>query len=75
MKKEKKNLKIISNDIGIFMSVHVRCQTRYRKSNRDGIAIPQAVAFPQRATARRGVTPETGDPSHSYQEADRCPRE
>jgi len=27
------------------------------------------------ATARHGVMPETGDWSHGYQEADRCPRE
>lgn len=56
-------------------SEYLQANTLSRKQSRRHIAIPQAVTFPRRATARRGVTPETGDPSHSYQEADRCPRE
>lgn len=38
-------------------------------------ALFQRRSFCCEATARRDATPETDDPSYSYQEADRCPRE
>lgn len=73
--KEEKSRNCSENGVAVLShSAHVRSAER-DETARLGFRVLSAAAFPRRATVRRGVTPETGDPSHSYQEADRCPRE